>query len=760
MNATLHDISQCDVLVIGGGGAGIRAALTAAEAVESVMLISETPVGESGSTFYPLSFEWGMLSATDEKDAEDFTQEILTAAKGCINPRLASYLAHGSINARARFIEEGLPLTPMKSMRITGCFGKEPRGDFLRDMNIFVKSQQELVSQNPHITFRRLTAVSLLVRNGRCLGAMAVDAEGCLCLIRAKAVILAMGGGEGLYQHRAAFGPLYGNAYAMAARHQARIVNLEFIQFVPGTVKPIANVNYFPFLLNEHPRLTNAKDESCMEAYLPKGVTVENALDLHAKHGPFSCEDNGKYLEYAMVAENEKGNGMGLKFWPDASRLQDERGVHWREFLHKLGLDEGTVMQIYPMCQGFNGGILLGDDLSTDIEGLFACGESSGGLHGPDRMGGLCILATQVFGEGAGRMAGEYALERQETVVSEQDALQMLINEFSRRRSTGSSPVAVLEKIRCIMQENGCIRRNKKGLEEGLSQLEALDLQPLEHLGTPEAAQYFQVANAVDAARLILTAMKNRKESRGSHDRSDYPVHDEALNFLISQGMQEKMSFDIMESVRKGRGLKPEWEEAMREHNVPQWAIDSCHKIKYMFPRGHAVAYVTMGLRVAWYKVYRPAAYYAAYFSIRGDGFDAAKMLLSNQTLRSRIEEFANREEKISIKDKQEENALHMVLEMQERGIRMLPVDLYKSHANRFLPEEGGLRCPFTAINGLGEAAIQGILDTRDPEKPYISIEDLQARAHVGTSVIEMLRLQGALEGLPATSQVDLFSLL
>ena len=158
--------------------------------------------------------------------------------------------------------------------------------------------------------------------------------------------------------------------------------------------------------------------------------------------------------------------------------------------------------------------------------------------------------------------------------------------------------------------------------------------------------------------------------------------------------------------------------------------------------------------------MYRPYAYYAAYFSIRGDGFDAAKMLLSNQTLRSRIEEFANREEKMSIKDKQEENALHMVLERQERGIRRLPVDLYKSHANRFLPEEGGLRCPFTAINGLGEAAIQGILDTRDPEKPYISIEDLQARAHVGTSVIEMLRLQGALEGLPATSQVDLFSLL
>lgn len=546
MKAALHDVKQYDVLVIGAGGAGVRAALTAAETAERVALVSETPIGESGSTFYPLSFEWGMLSATDEKDAEDFTQEILTAAKGCINPRLASYLARGSIKARARFIQEGLPLTPMSSMHITGCFGKEPRGDFLRDMEVFVQSQRELIRQNTRITFHQLTAVSLLVREKRCLGAMAVDARGKLILIRAKAVVLALGGGEGLYRHRAAFGPLYGNAYAMAARHQARIVNLEFIQFVPGTIKPLANVNYFPFLLNEHPRLTNAKDESCMEDYLPEGVSVENALDMHAKHGPFSCEDDGKYLEYAMIGEEKKGNGMGLKFWPDASRLQDERGVHWREFLHKLGLNEGTVMQIYPMCQGFNGGVLLGDDLTTDISGLFACGESSGGLHGPDRMGGLCILATQVFGEGAGRKAGEYALEQEMEKISDEEAVQMLVDEFSGRRSSGEAPAVVLEEIRRIMQENGGVRRNEKGLEKGLSQLETLDLQPLEYLDMPEAAQYFRVANALDAARLILNAMKNRRESRGSHDRSDYPAHDESLNRM------RWVSMDLQRTITQG----------------------------------------------------------------------------------------------------------------------------------------------------------------------------------------------------------------
>ena len=237
-------------------------------------------------------------------------------------------------------------------------------------------------------------------------------------------------------------------------------------------------------------------------------------------------------------------------------------------------------------------------------------------------------------------------------------------------------------------------------------------------------------------------------------------TRDDIMNFLISKGMQEKMSFDIMESVRKGRGLKPEWEEAMREHDVPDWAIDSCHKIKYMFPRGHAVAYVTMGLRVAWYKVYRPQAYYAAYFTIRGDGFDAGRMLLSKETLRDRLTDFANREEKMSVREKQEENAYHMLLEMQMRGIRMLPVDLYKSHLNRFLIEGNDLRCPFTAISGFPEAAAQGIIDTRDPDRPYISIEELKQRAHIGESTIEALRAQGALDGMPETSQVDLFSLM
>jgi len=235
-------------------------------------------------------------------------------------------------------------------------------------------------------------------------------------------------------------------------------------------------------------------------------------------------------------------------------------------------------------------------------------------------------------------------------------------------------------------------------------------------------------------------------------------TRDDIMNFLISKGVENKMSFDIMENVRKGKGLTPAMEQAMLEHQVPAWAIDSCKKIKYMFPRGHAVAYVTMGLRVAWYKVYRPLAYYAAYFTIRADGFDAGTMILSPASLRDRLREYDARDEKLNAKEKLEQNALHMILEMQERGIQLLPVDLYRSDKQRFLPEGGDLRCPFLSVSGFPEAAADGILQAR--ATPFLSVEDLKMRGKIGAAAVEQLKGQGALEGLAATSQVDMFGFL
>ncbi len=235
-------------------------------------------------------------------------------------------------------------------------------------------------------------------------------------------------------------------------------------------------------------------------------------------------------------------------------------------------------------------------------------------------------------------------------------------------------------------------------------------------------------------------------------------TRDDIMNALIGYGVESKMAFTTMESVRKGKGLKPEMEEAMHEHNVPQWFIDSCKKIKYMFPKGHAVAYVTMALRVAWYKVYHPQAYYAAYFTIRGKGFDACTMLLPIDQLRMRLSEFyrLDAEKKLSAKEEDEITAMEMVLEMMARGFCFLPADLYKSDVVRFIPEgEKGLRVPFTSLGGLGESAAESIVAERGT--PFISVEDLKNRAKVSSAVVELLREHGCLNNLSETSQVTLF---
>ena len=236
-------------------------------------------------------------------------------------------------------------------------------------------------------------------------------------------------------------------------------------------------------------------------------------------------------------------------------------------------------------------------------------------------------------------------------------------------------------------------------------------------------------------------------------------TRDDIMNQLMQMGVPAKMAFDTMESVRKGKGLKPEMADAMHEHNVPAWFEDSCRKIKYMFPKGHAVAYVTMALRIAWYKVYRPQAYYCAYFTIRGDGFDACTMILPIDQLRVKLKEMyqLDQEKKTSAKDKDSITAMEMVLEMMARGFYFLPADLYKSDVKKFLPEgEKGLRVPFTALGGLGEAAAIGIAEAR--ATPFISVEDLKNRGKVSSAVVDLLREHGCLKDLAETNQVTLFN--
>ncbi len=233
-------------------------------------------------------------------------------------------------------------------------------------------------------------------------------------------------------------------------------------------------------------------------------------------------------------------------------------------------------------------------------------------------------------------------------------------------------------------------------------------------------------------------------------------TRDGIMLYLIRHGLENSMAFKIMEDVRKGKGLKPEYEAAMREHDVPDWYIGSCKKIKYMFPKAHAAAYVMSAIRLGWYKIYYPLEFYAAFLTVAPGGFDAEIVGGGKRHVEEVIAEILKKGTDATQKENEQATTLQLVDECMARGIRFLPVDLQKSDATAFLPENGKIRMPFMSLTGLGENAAQKIVSAR-AEQEFFSVEDLRLRASLTKSVIEVLSRNGVLEGLSETNQFSLF---
>ncbi len=241
-------------------------------------------------------------------------------------------------------------------------------------------------------------------------------------------------------------------------------------------------------------------------------------------------------------------------------------------------------------------------------------------------------------------------------------------------------------------------------------------------------------------------------------------TRDDIMVYLMKKGLPPNAAFKIMETVRKGKALKepkwPEYEAMMREHDVPEWYIDSCKKIKYMFPKAHAAAYIMMAFRIAWFKVHMPLAYYAAYFSIRAKAFDAEFMINGKEVVKQKMKEIEMQGNQAANKDKDMYDDLELVLEMHERGFKFLPIDLYKSHATNFLIEDESIRPPLNSISGMGNVAAEGIYSAVIEGGPFGSIEELKTRAKIGNSTIESLERFGCLKGLPQSNQLSFFDMV
>ncbi len=233
-------------------------------------------------------------------------------------------------------------------------------------------------------------------------------------------------------------------------------------------------------------------------------------------------------------------------------------------------------------------------------------------------------------------------------------------------------------------------------------------------------------------------------------------TRDDIMGYLISMNVESSQAFTIMESVRKGKGLRPEWEEIMKEHNVPDWYIWSCKQISYMFPKAHAAAYVMMAYRIAWYKVYIPLAYYAAYFSIRATSFSYELMCMGRERLEYHMEEIRKKGDKASKKEQDTIKDMKIVQEMYARGYGFMPIDIYTAKAHRFQIIDGKLMPALDTIEGLGDKAADAVVEAAAQGK-FLSKDDFRDRTKVSKTVIDLMDSLGLFGDIPQSNQMSLF---
>jgi L-aspartate oxidase len=548
------------VLVIGGGGAACRAAIAAADSGAQVLLASKKPPRKGGATCYPVAEMAGFNAGNPAipEDTEKHYNDIVSAGQGMASPELAAVLAAGAPQAMAtlenwgvRFEENsetansvnGRPYYIFKS-----CFSRHPRTHVIQGHGEpIVKAMLRQISLRPQIRIVEDIAITgLLVAEGICVGAYGWTNEGEKIIVRAGAVILATGGVCQAFDKNLNPADVTGDGYALAWNAGAELVNMEFMQIGIGFSHPIVNM-FNAYLWEGRPVLRNIRDEDFLGKNLPTGLTADDVMHKHRKHFPFSSNDDAKYLEIAVQREivgdggtPREGVKIDLRHMTDAyiASLKDDCGIHhmWpiaREHMKKRGVD--LLREIVEVCcfaHAINGGVKIDRASSSSLAGLYAAGETAGGPHGADRLGGNMMVACQVFGAIAGENAAVWAIRNPARDVSpstsrrwkEEIALSRAILE----KNIGAGFLA--DHLRKTTQRNLLVCRTEVGLKHTLGTVGMLEKEIMD---SPRAKvmnlHNFELMSMLSSVRLMAFAALYRQESRGSHHREDFPDKNESF---------------------------------------------------------------------------------------------------------------------------------------------------------------------------------------------------------------------------------------
>lgn len=535
-----------DVLVIGSGGAALRAMLAASDCGAEVTVVVKNDFRKSGATFHSVA-EVGAFNVPDgagdpDDSPEVFRDDILTAAQGMADPRLVDILVneaedtlHYLENKGVYFEREGNDYLVFRA-----CFSSKPRSHVLKDhFKPIVKALGQEASRRGIKVRDRMMVVGLLEKDGECLGAFALDRDGKPVVIRAKAVIMTTGGASQLFAKNLYPSDITGDGYAMAYRAGAQLANMEFMQAGVSIIHPFINL-FGNYLWDAHPNLTDRDGAAFMPDYLPEGLTVSEVMQEKERHFPFSSSDISRYIEISMQSAINDGRGTekGGVFMDfkgcDFDRLLADKtrsfGRMWpltHAWYKEKGIDlYSDPVQITCSAHAINGGLRIDENAETALKGLYASGETAAGPHGADRLGGNMAMTCQVFGERAGRAAAARVavtghVELGDACTSHYEFL----SGFSRK-GAGTGP-----GLRAELQEAAnrhlLILRNETGLTRFLDDLQVLQarLRTDTQADTPdEFVHLIETDNLIETARMMARAALTRRESRGSHYREDAPV--------------------------------------------------------------------------------------------------------------------------------------------------------------------------------------------------------------------------------------------
>lgn len=553
MNTRKMDLKRYDtgVLVIGGGGAALRAALAARSAGAEVLLLTKGSAGKGGATYYSVA-EIGAYNVPDASidpsdSPEIFYEDIMRAALGTANAKLAQIVAEEAASTKTYLEECGMRYARNEDgsyMGYRACFSSKARSLVVENhfKPIAAALGARVCSSGVQI-MENAVAVDLIVHNGICVGAFAIQADKLFC-IRASAVILATGGASTLFRHHMYPPDVTGDGYAMAHRAGAKLCNLEFIQAGIGLSWP--EVNLFGNQLWEAmPRLTNGNGRRFIHNYVEAPFTEADAIRGKGGHFPFSCRDESRFVEIAIQREirggtpTKRGN-IYLDFaetdFPALFSRPDSRlNAMWPltyERFQKFGIDlYKDKIEIACFAHAINGGILIDADAQSSVPGLYAAGEVAAGPHGADRLGGNMSVTCQVFG----RRAGEAAARKAAVKQKEMDLSAEIAGVYAFLDTLGRLDSAEQGEVRDVLQgsadESLLIVRHQESLTAFLQKVRQLRTQTQGARSDQAAsiAERLELENLFTSAELIAQAALQRKESRGSHYRCDFPEMDESL---------------------------------------------------------------------------------------------------------------------------------------------------------------------------------------------------------------------------------------